>query len=151
MKETQRISELFEDMYNGESWIGVSLLDTLQNIPAATAARKEAPWNSIWEIVNHVISWRENVIKRVQGNTVTSPENNYFEPVTDQSDAAWKKTLAALKESQDKWTEFLRQMDDGDLDIHYPGNNASYYKNIHGIVQHDAYHLGQIVLLAKKV
>ena len=33
----------------------------------------------------------------------------------------------------------------------YPNNGMSYYEHIQGIIQHDAYHLGQIVLLAKTV
>ncbi|WP_235811010.1 DUF1572 domain-containing protein [Aequorivita aquimaris] len=38
-----------------------------------------------------------------------------------------------------------------DFEKEYPTNKHSYYKHIHGIIQHDAYHLGQIVLLAKMV
>jgi uncharacterized damage-inducible protein DinB len=150
MKETARIKELFEEIYNGDPWLGVSLMDTLEKISAETAAKKIAPqWNTIWEIVNHIISWRENVLLRVQGRVITSPADNYFAPVKDFSEKAWQETMQALKNSQDKWTVFLQRMNEGDLEKIYTNNNASYYKNIQGIIQHDAYHLGQIILLAK--
>ena len=42
-------------------------------------------------------------------------------------------------------------MNEDALDNMYPHNNASYYKNLLGFNQHDAYHLGQIVLLKKAV
>ncbi|MCW3094171.1 MAG: hypothetical protein JWP81_5240 [Ferruginibacter sp.] len=150
MNETERITELFEDIYDGDSWIGVSLVETLQNISAEKAAKKVAlQWNTIWEIVNHVISWRDNVLQRVKGMITQSPADNYFTPVKDQSEKAWQDTLSALKNSQQQWITFLQKMPGEDLEKIYKNNNASYYKNIHGILQHDAYHLGQIVLLAK--
>jgi uncharacterized damage-inducible protein DinB len=150
MTETKRITELFEEIYNGDPWIGESLMGTLENISVETAAKKIGPWNSIWEIVNHIISWRENVLQRVQGSVINSPADNYFTPVSDQSEKAWQNTLQDLKNSQEKWIGFLPEMNEADLEKIYPNNNASYYNNIHGIIQHDAYHLGQIVLLAKK-
>ena len=42
-------------------------------------------------------------------------------------------------------------MNEDALDNLYPDNNPKYCKNIHGFIQHDAYHLGQIVLLRKAV
>ena len=36
-----------------------------------------------------------------------------------------------------------------DFEKIYPGNQLNYYEHIHGIIHHDIYHLGQIVLLAK--
>jgi hypothetical protein len=33
----------------------------------------------------------------------------------------------------------------------YKSNGMTYYEYIHGVIQHDAYHLGQIVLLAKSL
>ncbi|MEO5890758.1 MAG: DinB family protein [Ferruginibacter sp.] len=150
MKETARIAKLLEDIYEGDPWIDVTLTGTLKNISPAGAANKIDPWNSIWEIVNHIISWRETVLQRVQGIVVDSPADNYFKPVTDQSENAWQRTLQDLKISQDKWNTFLEKMTEDDLEKINPKNNSSYYNNIHGIIQHDAYHLGQIVLLAKK-
>lgn len=150
MKVTERISELFEDLYDGEPWLDVTLVGTLENISAEVAAKKINPQrNSVWEIVNHIISWRGNVFQRVQGITILSPADNYFLPVINQSDKAWQETLLGLKDSQEKWIAFLHGLDEADLEKTYPVNHASYYKHIQGIIQHDAYHLGQIVLLCK--
>jgi uncharacterized damage-inducible protein DinB len=85
----------------------------------------------------------------VQGQVVITPVNNYFEPITDNSPSAWKKTLKELKESQIQWLEFLQQLEPDTFSKVYPNNKMTYYEHIHGIIQHDAYHLGQITLLAK--
>ena len=150
MKETKRIATLFNDLYSGSPWLGTNLLNTLQQITATNAARKVIPQlNSIWEIVSHLVSWRENVLKRVQGNVVKSPADNYFSPITDTSDKEWQALLKKLDASQNEWIALLEQYPNKDLKIVYPPNEMTYYENIHGILQHDAYHLGQIVILAK--
>ena len=150
MKETKRITKLFEDLYNGSPWIDVNILETLKNISSQRAAKKIAPGrNSIWQIVNHIISWRENVLLRVQGNVITTPNNNYFIEITDTSETAWQKALERLENSQQQWIAFLKTFDEAEFEKIYPTNKMSYYEHIHGILQHDAYHLGQIVLLSK--
>ena len=150
MKETQRIIKLFEDGYNGSPWIDVNLVGTLSTISAEQAAKKVfANCNSIWEIANHIINWRINVLHRVKGEIIITPDSNYFTTVKDTSLTAWKNTLKQLEESQKNWIAFLKEFKEKDFTKVYPNNKMTYYEHIQGILQHDAYHLGQIVLLAK--
>jgi uncharacterized damage-inducible protein DinB len=148
--ETQRIRSLFENLYNGNPWLDVTIAATLSEISAEKAAKKPAAGgNSIWKIGNHLISWRENVLQRINGQTVITPDDNYFAPVSDTSEIAWQQTLKNLATSQQKWTEFLQGINDPELSGIYLPNGHTHYEHIHGIIQHDAYHLGQIVLIAK--
>jgi len=150
MQETERIIKLFENLFEGSPWIDVNLNGSLEQIPSAVAAKKlSANRNSIWEIVNHIIGWRLNVLKRINGKEITSPDNNYFETIKETSESAWRETLAQLKDSQRQWINFLKTFNEDDFTKVYPGNNMTYYEHIHGIIQHDAYHLGQIILLSK--
>ena len=70
-------------------------------------------------------------------------------PVLDPSEAAWEQSLQSLSKSQDAWNSFFESFDDADFEKTYAKNNHTYYEHIHGIVQHDVYHLGQIVILKK--
>jgi uncharacterized damage-inducible protein DinB len=150
MKEAQRISNLFEALYNGEPWIDVNIIGTIKYLTAKQAAKKLPPFkNSIWEIVNHLIDWRLNVLKRIQGQTMKTPDHNYFIEVTDRTEKAWQASLKALEDSQQNWLVFLKNYNSNDFEKIYANNNLSYYEHIHGILQHDAYHLGQMVLLSQ--
>jgi uncharacterized damage-inducible protein DinB len=98
MNEIQRIEKLFTALFDGDPWIESSLLVTLENLSAEKAARKPASVaNSIWEIANHIINWREVILKRIQGEKFPTPEHNYFVPVEDTSPEAWKAALLELK------------------------------------------------------
>ncbi len=150
MDETQRLSKLFGDLYDGKPWLEITLAGQLGELSAKQAAHRHGQkWNSIWEITNHIIHWRENVFERVHGKTLQTPQDNYFRPVQDTSEAAWKNTLEKLKESQRQWRDFLDAIGRETLELSYPANQMSYADHIHGILQHDAYHLGQIAMLAK--
>jgi len=150
MKENELIIKLFEDLFDGSPWIDVTIMGTLKGISSKNASKKiSVNQNSIWEIVNHLISWRLNVLQRVQGKVIITPGNNYFEPITDSSPSAWERTLKELQDSQTQWLEFLKQLTPDTFSKVYPNNKMTYYEHIHGIIQHDAYHLGQITLLAK--
>jgi uncharacterized damage-inducible protein DinB len=150
MRESTRIISLFEKLYNGDPWIDLNIIGILNKITAAQASKKIAVnANSIWEITVHLIQWRLNVLDRLGRKTIETPENNYFEPVKDNSDKAWVGILSELAISQNRWIEYLKDVQNEDLEKLYPENNMSYYEHIQGIIQHDAYHLGQIVLLSK--
>jgi len=152
MSEPQRIQSLFTDLYHGHPWLDVTLQDTLSRItPEQANQRPIKNGNTIWEITNHIIAWRENVLKRVGDEVIETPANNYIEKIKDVSEEAWRQTLEALETTQKEWLYFLSTFNEADFSNEYPVNKLTYYQHIHGIIQHDAYHLGQIVLLAKMV
>ena len=152
MTETARIKSLFEKLFDGHPWIDVSILPALRKLKAQQAAARPFPGcNTVWEIVNHMISWRMNVLRRVNGEVIQTPDNNYVAAVHDQSDDAWAATLQKFDHAQQQWLEFLDGFHEANFESKYPKNGMTYYEHIHGIIQHDAYHLGQIVLLSKFV
>src|SRR5262245_46436329 len=109
MKESEQLSKQFTDLYNGTPWIDVTITATLDEISAKEAATKVFPhFNSIWEIVNHMIRWRETVLKRMQGEEIESPEDNYFSYIPDRSENAWQQTKDSLRETQEHWLKALK-------------------------------------------
>jgi uncharacterized damage-inducible protein DinB len=149
--ETKRIVHLFEELYAGHPWIDLTLSETLQNISAAQAKRHPFPKShSIWEIVNHLLAWRNLLLSRVKGNLIEVPDSNFFETVTDTSVAAWKATLKKFDDSQKEWMKFLSQLENEALSEKFP-SGFTRYDLVHAVLHHDVYHLGQIVLLMKAV
>lgn len=148
--ETIRISHLFKNIYDGNPWAASTIFPLLNTINAKQAATKVLPnCNTIWEIVNHITRWRENVLLRIQGKIRPAPAHNYFTAVKDTSEAAWHKTLTKLHNSQENWITVLKGFNNSYLETLYAADDFNYYEHIHGILHHDAYHLGQIVMLLK--
>ncbi|GAA0879790.1 hypothetical protein GCM10009119_27590 [Algoriphagus jejuensis] len=151
MEENIRLVSLFEKLFDGHPWIDSSIQGTLSQITAETANKRLLPnSNTIWEIVNHLIEWKVNVQQRLDGKIMETPANNYISPIVDPSEQAWKDTLRRLDLVQKQWIDFLKQLDTVSYDSIYPPSQSTFYEQILGILQHDAYHLGQIVILAKQ-
>jgi uncharacterized damage-inducible protein DinB len=144
-----QLIKLFKDHFNGEPWLDINIIDTLKSINAQQAAFKNGDTNSIWQIVQHMIQWRNANLQRVQGIITPAPDNNFVQAITDVSDAAWQATQQALEESQKAILKFLMSTDEQILNKVYDPNGFTNYAHLQGLQQHDAYHLGQIVLLKK--
>lgn len=152
MTEGTRIAKLFFDLQDGKPWTEVKLSDILQGITAQkAAARPIANANTIWQLVQHCIGWRENVLMKMQGNEFTSPPDNYLSMPEDISDVAWQMLLQQLEQSEKNWEKFLKSVEDDWLNAGYlPSKNVfTNYEVIHGILHHDNYHFGQILMLKK--
>lgn len=148
--ETARLKQELMQLYDGDPWIDVRLKPTLSGISAEKASRRIAEGrNTIWEILHHVIEWRRMLLKRLTGNVIPAPKDNFIREITDISEESWRQTLKELEETERQWVSFLDDLQDDDLEKTYPGNGQRYYYLIQGLIQHDAYHLGQIVLLSK--
>ncbi|MCE7055539.1 DinB family protein [Algoriphagus sp. AGSA1] len=152
MKESQRIRSLFSKQYNQNPWIGVNFVDKLAQITPELAAYKFSPkTNSIWEILNHLISWRELVLEGIHKNTYSSPSHNFFLPIKDPSEEEWNLTLDRLHASQEAWLEYFSSFEEGILEKKFGDHTYTYYELILGVLHHDIYHLGQIALLARVI
>lgn len=148
MAVLEYISKLVNDQYNGDPWIGVSISETLKGVDAAMAAQNIHGLNSIWQIVQHMVCWRETLLRRLEGQDAPSPADNFIVHVTDPSDHAWKLVLQRLQTSQDSINNFLLE---GVTNLYEPpaGSDYTRYELMEAILQHDAYHLGQIVIIKK--
>jgi len=151
MTETHRINSQLKRAYQGEAWHGPSLRELLDGVTAEqAAARPIAGAHSIWELVNHIIAWEQISKQRLEGDAMKNPSDEVnFPPVNDTSESAWQKTLEQLAASNQSLRNAVKQFDDSRLDDLVPEAGYSNYFMLHGVIQHDLYHAGQIALLKK--
>jgi hypothetical protein len=69
--------------------------------------------------------------------------------VKDTSDSAWLSALENLKQRHAELTQGVLSMPDFRLISQVPGKDYDFYHMLHGAVQHELYHAGQIALLKK--
>lgn len=153
MNETHRINSQLKRAYQGPAWHGPSLRELLDGVTADQAAAHPIPGaHSIWELVNHIIAWEQISQQRLEGKAMKHPADDVnFPPVNDTSEPAWQKTLEQLAASNQLLRDAVKLFDDSRLDDLVPEANYSNYFMLHGVIQHDLYHAGQIALLKKAV
>ncbi|WP_133271680.1 DinB family protein [Hymenobacter radiodurans] len=161
MNETSRIVDQLQRAFDGDAWSGPSLLTTLQGLNATQAATRVLPTaHSIWEIVLHLTAWIETVQQRIQQDKLIeiSAAADWPSVPSGADEAAWQQALADLRHAHTHLIDAVNQLTDSDLDRqlggprdHEQGGGVSYYIMLHGLVQHNLYHAGQIALLHKSV
>lgn len=149
MQEKDRLIKLFNDHYDGSPWLDVSIVNQLDSVSHTKAKKKIGNCNSIWQLVYHMMQWRLQNMERISGKIAHAPEHNFIIEIQDTSAQAWEKLKVDFYKTHKTFVEFLTEYDDKDYDKIYTPNGHTYYEHIQGILIHDAYHLGQIVLIMK--
>lgn len=151
MTEAQRIADQLRRACEGEAWHGPALGEVLSGMTGAMAARRPIPGgHSIWEIVLHIATWESIALKRVQGEGMNNvPAHVDWPPVSDTSQAAWLAALENLERGNQALRNAIAGLTDQRLQQTVEGQQYSIYEMLHGVVQHDSYHAGQIALLKK--
>ena len=150
MTEIERILDQLRRAFKGEAWHGPALLEILDGVDAGQAFAKPLPHaHSIWEIVLHISAWEDAVRSRLGGEVVEPTGEQNWPPVRDTGDASWQRALGTLRSGHAALERAVAALSDARLPETVPGQDYSVYFMLHGVVQHDLYHGGQIALLKK--
>ncbi len=150
--ETLFLADQLERTFRGGAWHGPAVFEVLSTIDAATAAQV---WirdsHTIWEIAGHIGAWIRVATRRIAGEAIDdlSDEQNWPVPSVQDSNS-WKSTLEGLEESHEDLHRAILGLRDDRLGEVVAGSDPSIKGLILGVLQHNTYHIGQIVLLAKK-
>ena len=150
MSEIARILDQLHREFEGNAWHGDNVLTILKGITAVQAARKPLDKaHSIWELVLHMTTWKRVVAERVQGNLPNVTDEMDWPRATETSELAWQQAIENLITAQEYLYKAVAKLDDARLSDKPGPESNSYYVQIHGIIQHDLYHAGQIAILKK--
>ena len=150
MSERKRLLDLVDRAYKARAWHGPALLETLDGVTAALAAKHPVRGaHSIWELVEHVASWNEIVAARLAGGKPgVTPELN-FPHVPKPTPAAWKASLRRLARTQAQFHHAVAAFPVAKLGRRRRSTDQTWNVLIHGQIQHMLYHAGQIALLRR--
>lgn len=153
--ELIRIIDLLNTTYESEeAWHGPSVVESLRDVSPAMAGQRISPnTHTIAELVFHMTSWRIFCVKKMQNDPtfdITTPEKNFGSFPDKIDDFEWEALQMELSLSQEELINELDKRDDDEfLEDIVPGRDYTYYDLLHGIINHDIYHTGQIVILQK--
>ena len=150
MTEAERIVDQLKRALDGPAWHGPSINEILSDVDAELAAAVPMEGvHTIWEILLHVIVWIRIGRMRVDGEQ--TPKNldpkQDWPSVENSSNEAWKHAILELREEHKLLVKRVSLLHDSDLTKIFPGTEYTYYFLLHGIIQHNLYHAGQMSLI----
>ena len=157
-----RANKLAEELHRsvfGDPWHGGSVKEILTGINVEQAFQKPIPSaHNIIELTLHLDAWTEEVLSRFNGNVSAEPSIGEWPTPKDKTEEYWQavkqklfadtnKLIAVIKKfPEDRFDEIIGGERNAQL-----GTGLSFEGLIIGLVQHNAYHSGQIALLKKSV
>ena len=159
MREVDRIATELRHAYDGDAWHGPSVRAVLEGVDVAAAnARPLAGAHTICELALHMTAWTREVTRRLRSGHAQDPADGDW-PIRQVSSAdEWAGVLSALDAANAELVSSIALLDDaqlqeriGDTRDQALGSGVSRYATLHGLVQHHAYHAGQIALLKKQL
>jgi uncharacterized damage-inducible protein DinB len=151
--EIDRITRLLEKTFDKQPWYGSSVMSVLKEIDPAQVHKRVGQAHTMIELVLHMTAWRTFALSRLSGDITyqVTDELNFPKPSTQPD--AWSKALKSLEANQRDLLAAVAKFPDDKLGELVPGASHKYtwYTLLHGIIDHDVYHLGQIAILQRAV
>lgn len=150
------LARLLQKGHSSDPWHGPATEDLLARIsPDMAAARPIEDGHSIWEIVLHMAGWQSEVARRLGGAEPGLPDAGDWPRPPRPSQAAWETAQSDLRASLEELAAAVAELSDADLAERIGtsdrplGTGVTKAEMVIGMLQHNAYHSGQIAILLK--
>lgn len=150
MNLPHQIAKHFREIHFGGNWTCVNLKDTLADVSWQQATTKIEGFNTIAALVFHVNYYVDAVLRVLQGGPLTAHDKFSFDAPAINNQEDWDQQLAKVWSQAEHFATLLEQLPESKLwEFLDEEKYGLYYRNLHGIIEHSHYHLGQIVILKK--
>lgn len=150
MKEIERIADQLKRSFAGKAWHGPAVQELLQGVSAADAnARPIANVHNIWELTLHIGAWENAAVRRLSGDRAELRDDEDWSTVQGRDEEAWAQVKKNLDAGHEMLVQAITKLDESRLDEPILEGMTSVYGTLHGVIQHNLYHAGQIAILKK--
>lgn len=150
MTLTQQIAKHFRDVYFGDNWTSVNVRDTVADITWQQAITKVHSLNTIAALVFHINYYVSAVLKVLQGEPLNASDKFSFDLTPINSSDDWQQLVNKTLTEAELFAAQIEKLNEAILFENFAdAKYGNYYRNLHGIIEHIHYHLGQISLIKK--
>ena len=150
MNLSKQTAKHFRDVHFGGNWTSVNLKETLADISWQQAVTKVDDFNTIAALVYHMNYYVTAVLKVLQGEPLDASDKFSFDLPPIRGEADWENLLLKTWDDAENFASLLEQLPESSFgEIFTDEKYGTYYRNMHGIIEHIHYHLGQIAIIKK--
>lgn len=150
MQYTKQIAKHLNEVYNGGNWTWVNLHDTLKDVTWQQATAKVQDMNTIAVLTYHMGYYVAAILNVLRGNPLDSKDELSFNHPPINSEADWQAMCNTIGDNWQALVAAIEQLPDEKLEEYFTQEKYGiYYRNLHGLIEHTHYHMGQIVIIKK--
>lgn len=144
------IAKHLREVYFGSNWTASNLKDQLADVTWQQATTPIYQLNTIATLAYHIHYYITGTLQVLDGGPLEIRDEYSFAHPPIQSQKDWERFLVQNNLEAERFAMKIEalpseRLQDTFVDIKY----GNYYRNLHGIIEHTHYHLGQIALIKK--
>ena len=150
MKLSTQLAKHLRETHFGKNWTWSWLNEHLADVTWQQATTKIGEFNTIAALVFHINYYASAALKVLQGEELNAKDAYSFDhpPINSQRD--WDSLLEKIWGETEQLATLIEALPESKLwETFSEDKYGNYYRNLHGIIEHTHYHLGQIVMLKK--
>lgn len=152
MNLSAQIAKHFREIHFGGNWTVSSMRDILADVNWQEATTQVASFNTIATLVFHTNYFVEAVLKVLQGGELDANDKFSFDHPPIHSAEDWEQMLNKSWKEAEQAAALIEALPEEKLGSFFVKEKyGNYYRNLHGIIEHTHYHLGQIVVIKKLI
>lgn len=148
MKITEAIAIQLLEVFEGNNWTDVDVHQTLQEVKwnEAIGVTNASP-NTIASILYHIGFYNWVIQQRLKGDNPDINAANGFDVAEIKNEQDWEELKSNVFQSAKELAQAIDTYPEEKLFLPVIKDGSTFYKSVHGVIEHAHYHLGQIVLL----
>lgn len=143
-------AQLLRTTYFGGNWTAVNLRELLSDLSRNEAYFHVPQLNSIALLTFHIQYYHAPILGVLQGKPLDSSDKESFNMPELPDDAAWEAFKEQIWLEAETLAKAIETLSDKSLGDNFSDEKyGNYYRNLHGLIEHTHYHMGQIALIKK--
>ncbi len=150
MTITQQSAKHLREVFFGGNWTWSNVKDQLSDVDLDMATYKLDGFNTIAVLTFHIGYYVRAVLSVLEDQPLNASDKFSFDLPPLESAAQWNALVAQTLSNAEKAAGMIAQLPDSRLEaIFVEEKYGTWFRNIHGLIEHTHYHLGQIAIIKK--
>ncbi len=144
-----RLKEIFIE---GEWVLGTNFKEQIINLDWKQATQRIDDFNTIADLTFHIDYYIAGVKKVLEGGTLDIRDKYSFDYPPIQSEQDWQNLVNKFCLDSEEFIELVKKMSEEKIISDFVDKQyGTYCRNIDAMMEHTYYHLGQIILIKKRI
>lgn len=150
MNLTKQIATHLRAVHFGGNWTSSNLKDQLADVNWKQATAQVHPFHAIATLVFHMNYYISATVKVLRGGPLDAKDRYSFDCPPIESPNDWGKLLDKTWADAETLADLIGQLPDSTLSETFVDEKyGTYFRCLHGPIEHCHYHLGQIAMIKK--
>ncbi|SFT47374.1 hypothetical protein SAMN05216474_0756 [Lishizhenia tianjinensis] len=153
MKLNEYLANRLKEIFTEGKWVlGTNFKEQIIDLDWKQATQKIDDFNTIADLIFHIDYYIAGVKKVLEGGTLDIRDKYSFDYSLIKSEQEWQSLVNKFCLDADEFIELVENMSEEKILADFVDKQyGTYYRNIDAMIEHSYYHLGQIILLKKRI